>query len=252
MDKSYIQKYILHQQADRNMATIQINPPYTPSDKMMTLITDDFELLQVMSRFGIPVGFGDNTVAEVCSNNNVDCATFLAIVNFVASRYEIIASPADLSIKTLMDYLARSHAYFLDYCLPMIRRKLLDGINLRTSDVSFLIVKFFDDYYNEVRHHMDYEDKNVFQYIDSLLNGCLTGDYTITTYSAKHEQAADKLKELKNLILRYCPADTNINLLNDALCDMYRCERELEGHCLIEDKLLVPAILELERREEKK
>ena len=39
---------------------------YRQTDKMVTLITDNYALLQVMSRFGIKIGFGDKTVEEVC------------------------------------------------------------------------------------------------------------------------------------------------------------------------------------------
>ena len=56
-----------------------------------------------------------------------------------------------------------------------------------------------------------------------------------------------RLGELKNIILKYCPANADVDLLNDALYDIYRCEVELESHCRLEDMLLVPAIMNLER-----
>lgn len=57
---------------------------YKPTDKMIDLIGDNYSLLQVMSRFGLSLGFGDKTVKEVCEMNNVDCQTFLVVVNFMA------------------------------------------------------------------------------------------------------------------------------------------------------------------------
>ena len=39
---------------------------YKPTDKMIDLISDNYSLLQVMSRFGLSLGFGDKTVKEVC------------------------------------------------------------------------------------------------------------------------------------------------------------------------------------------
>ena len=38
---------------------------YKPTDKMIDLISDNHSLLQVMSRFGLSLGFGDKTVKEV-------------------------------------------------------------------------------------------------------------------------------------------------------------------------------------------
>ena len=51
---------------------------YKPSDKMIDLISDNYSLLQVMSRFGLSLGFGDKTVKEVCEMNGVDCILFLS------------------------------------------------------------------------------------------------------------------------------------------------------------------------------
>ena len=61
---------------------------YKPTDKMIDLISDNYSLLQVMSRFGLSLGFGDKTVKEVCELNGVDCRTFLIVVNFMSVSSE--------------------------------------------------------------------------------------------------------------------------------------------------------------------
>ena len=50
---------------------------------MSGLITSHYKMLFVMSRFGIPLGFGDKTIEEVCSENDIDVATFLVIVEIL-------------------------------------------------------------------------------------------------------------------------------------------------------------------------
>ena len=219
---------------------------YSPEDKMATLIADDYQLIQVMTRFGIRMGFGEKSVEEVCKEAGVDCNTFLAVVNFVVEGFTIYDTSSPLSIRSLMHYLKQSHIYFLDYCLPLIRKKLLKGIRFNVTDISMLIIKFFDEYYNEVKTHMEFEEKNVFIYIEKLLNNETPHGFRIATYSEHHEQVSDKLGELKNIIIKYCPTDSDSNLLNDALYSIYRCERELENHCKVEDYLLVPEIKRLE------
>ena len=220
---------------------------YSPAEKMATLIADNYRLIQVMTRFGIRVGFGDKTVAEVCRDQNVDCGTFLSVVNFVTDGYTHADVAGQISVAALMHYLKQSHIYFLDYMLPAIRRKLLDGIRMRTDDVSFLILKLCDEYMSQVRGHMEYEEKTVFLYVDSLLGGSPKEGFSISTYSDHHEEVASSLHELKSIIIKYGPADADANLLNDALYDIYRCEEELTSHCLVEDELLVPSIVRLEQ-----
>lgn len=68
---------------------------YKPTDKMIDLIGDNYSLLQVMSRFGLSLGFGDKTVKEVCEMNNVDCQTFLVVVNFMVEGFSRMDGSAD-------------------------------------------------------------------------------------------------------------------------------------------------------------
>lgn len=213
---------------------------YTPEDKMITLIANDYRQLEVLSRFGIPLGFNDKTIREVCQNEGVDCDTFLTIVNFLNTGDSPDVSK--LSLKSLLHYLQQSHIYFLDFCLPSIRRKLLDGITLRESDVSFLIVKLFDEYVESIRQHMEEEEHHLFKDVEALINQKSPGKEEFPVYSRHHEEVGSKLREVKNIIIKYCPRDTSANLLNAALFDIYRCEEELNSHCKIEDMLLLPTL----------
>ena len=219
---------------------------YRPDDKMITLIADDYQLIQVMTRFGLRLGFGDSTVREVCAEAGVDCATFLTVVNFVIEGYTDAQNIDNVSLPSLLQYLRQSHIYFLEYCLPAIRRKLLDGIQFRTTDVSFLILRFFDEYFAEVRTHMEYEEATVFKHVRALLAGDRDDEFRLTTYSDHHQQVTDKLRELKSIIIKYSPDTADVNLLNAALYDLYRAERELENHCAVEDLIFVPAVMRLQ------
>ena len=223
---------------------------YRSTDKMSDLICDNYSLLMVMSRFGLSLGFGDKSVKDVCEAQGVDCPTFLAVTNFISEeQYSYSGNESDFSIPALMDYLKRAHTYFLDFNLPAIRRKLIEAIDCSsTNDVAYLILKFFDEYAKEVRRHMEYENEAVFTYVEKLLEGKLAENYDIATFASKHNQIESKLTELKNIIIKYCPAKANENLLNAALFDIYACEAGLESHCKVEDYIFVPAILKLERR----
>lgn len=222
---------------------------FSSSDKMVELIKDNYRLLQVLSRFGIPMGFGDKTVGEVCRRNNVDINTFIAVINQMIDETRGTNENESISLPSLLEFLRKSHAYFLEFCLPAIRRKLLDAIKLNNEDISFLIIKLFDEYVSEIKAHMDEEEKTLFPYVVALCNGELEKRSAVVTYSEHHEDVGSKLKELKNIIIKYCPDDSKMNHLNAALYDIYRCEEELTGHCRVEDNLLIPAIKKLENKE---
>lgn len=223
---------------------------YRATDKMSDLICDNYSLLMVMSRFGLSLGFGDKSVKDVCEAQGVDYRTFLAVANFISEeQYTYSGEENVFSISALMDYLKRAHTYFLDFKLPVIRRKLIESIDCSgTDNIAYLILKFFDEYAKEVRRHMEYENEAVFTYVEKLLEGKLAENYDIATFASKHNQIESKLTELKNIIIKYYPEKENNNKLNAVLFDIFNCEHDLASHCQVEDYMFVPAVAQLERR----
>ncbi len=226
---------------------------YSPTDKMSDIICDNYSLLQVMSRFGLPLGFGDYSVEEVCKSSQVDCNTFLAVANFINKGHSRSSLPqTDISVETLMIYLKNAHHYFLDFQLPTIRRKLLEAIDCSTdNEITFLILKFFDVYVQEVRNHMNYEDQYVFTYVDNLLKGQKDENYNIKMFVSHHDHIDEKLTELKNSIIKYYPDSKKAYMMNAVLFDIFNCEKDLVSHNAVEDYLFVPAVLQLEEEVKK-
>ena len=222
---------------------------YEGDDKMITLIRDNYDLLQMLGSFGISLGFGDKTVAETCADNGVDTYTFLAVVNFTINGYSDAEEDEQLSVPTLIRYLEASHAYYLDFQLPFIRRELEDSLNLDDS-LGQLIMRFYDEYAHEIRRHMQYEQRVLFPYVKNLLAGQPgSGNYSIETFSRQHVQADKKLRELKLLIIKYLPSDgLHNNKLTATLHDIYDNEEWLKQHGQVEDHIFVPSIRRLERQ----
>jgi regulator of cell morphogenesis and NO signaling len=220
---------------------------YEADDKMISLIRDNYDLLQSLGRFGISLGFGDKTVSETCEDNGVDTYTFLAVVNFTINGYGDFDVDDQISVQTLMHYLEASHSYYLDFQLPFIRQELQDSLDSGDS-LARLILKFYDEYAQEIRRHMTYEERNLFPYVKALLDGKAPTEYSIDTFSKHHKEADKKLRELKLLIIKYLPSDgLHNNKLTATLHDIYDNEAWLRQHAMVEDHIFVPAIKRLER-----
>ena len=220
---------------------------YEADDKMISLIRYNYDLLQSLGSFGISLGFGDKTVQETCEDNNVDTYTFLAVVNYTINGYGEFESDEQISVPTLMHYLEASHAYFLDFQLPFIRKELQESLNENDS-LAKLILRFYDEYAYEIRRHMKYEQKTLFPYVNTLLEGEPAKDYNVETFSKHHGAADKKLRELKLLIIKYLPQDgLHNNQLTATLHDIYDNEEWLRQHALVEDHIFVPAIRRLEQ-----
>jgi len=230
---------------------MQKQQKFSANEKMSDLINENHSLLLVINRFGLSLGFGDKTVEEVCRLNGIDCPTFLSVVNFLTEEnFEVGNDYDNMSIVTLIDYLKNSHVYFLDFKLPTIRNKLLSAINAPDQSIPYEVIfmKFFDEYFSEVRKHMDYENKVVFPYVLKLLKGEKDPKYNINVFHERHNEIDSKLEELKNILIKYYPAKGSNHLLTEVLFDILSCETDLASHGQVEDYLFVPAIEDIERK----
>ena len=224
---------------------------YHGTDLMIDVIGDDYRMLQVISRFGITLGFGDQTVAETCKSAGVDLETFLTIVNYLKDIHAPINKLVEhVNLRAIMLYLTNSHTYFVDYKLPAVRRKLIEAIDCSArNQIAFLILKFYDEYAEDVSRHMEYENKHVHPHVENLLRGKLTSESfntVVNQHSRNHASIEKSISELKNIIIKYYPSDNNAQLLNDVLMDIYMTEEDLLVHCRLEDTLFAECVRRLE------
>ena len=211
---------------------------------MGDLIDDSYRILLVMSRFRIGLGFGDKTVDEVCRENGVDTATFLAVANMLMQE-DPDPDVEGISVESLLGYLHTSHEYFLDFRLPGIRNKLAEVLGGAKDELTKAVLRYFDEYVAEVRKHMMYEEETVFPYVRSLLAGKKPKDYKIDVFGSHHDQVEARLKEFKNILIKYYPVKST-NEINSVLFDIFNCEYDLASHNAIEDRLFIPAVRLLE------
>ena len=221
---------------------------YEADDKMIDLISDNYSMLQGLGAFGIRLGFGDKTVTEVCREQDVDCHTFLTVVNFLINGFTPKETDDRISVATLLAYLRASHHYFLDFQLPSIRKKLEASLTMGDNRAE-LILRLYDEYAHDIRLHMKYEEKTLFPYVEALMQGEQKPNYNVDTFAKHHSDTTGKFQELKNIIIKYLPHDGLANnQLTTTLYDIYNNEEWLLNHSNVEEVLFVPAIRLLEQR----
>ncbi len=220
---------------------------FNADDTVVDLIENDYNVLTVLSRFSLPLGFGEKSIGELCEEAGINTECFLLIINYISSgkidsKYLSEVCPTDITY-----FLRNSHDYYLNYKLPHIRSNLVDALDESQRSINPMIIRFFDDYVNLVKKHFAYEENIVFPYIDSLTHGS-KGNYNIDVFRRNHDyEIEEKLSELKNIILRYY-STSQPSKMYDALADIYNCEEDLTSHANIENHILIPMIERIEGR----
>lgn len=246
---------------------------YNETNNLSALITAQPQLLLTLSHFGIPMGFGDKTIAQVCAEHNVDPQFFLLICevysndNYFPSAATLRATP----MEGLVPYLLRSHDYYLNRRLPHIGLHLEKIAEMLPSRAGKAIKQFFSAYIEEVREHFSHEEKIVYPHISHLLAGESDDNFKIKDFLDSHGNLDDKLSDLVQIIFKYLPGSSNSggthtppvspsNLEGevdssshadddaiDMIFDILQLSRDLRKHAIIEDKILGPYVKQLEK-----
>ena len=66
------------------------------------------EAIQIISRFGLSMGVGEQTIAQACEAHGIHTPSFLAVVNYKVSRIKV--QPAEIDLDTLQCYLHNAHS----------------------------------------------------------------------------------------------------------------------------------------------
>lgn len=207
---------------------------FTGRMKMADMIASNYDLILMLPRFGIPLGFGEKTVKEVCRDNNVDDHFFLTVCNiYTFDDYR----PDDEELsridnRLVAEHLRASHRYYLEERLPHLQHHL-DHITEKAGQSGEILRKYYADYCREVREHVRREEKNLGQMMEE-------GAQVTEHYLKSHDNIRDKLNDLTQIIYKYFPGERLNEEMMELVFDILQLSRDLEKHAMIEELLLVP------------
>jgi regulator of cell morphogenesis and NO signaling len=218
--------------------------------KLADLISANHRLILMLPRFGIPLGFGDRSVAEVCAKHRVAVDFFLLICNVYSFDFYIPDGKKVLStdMRQLIPCLRASHNYYLKERLPHIEAHLKRIASHMNEKYGTVLKRFFAGYRNEVTEHFLYEEETVFPYIEALLAGRPCGAYRIHDFEKAHNNIEDKLNDLMQIIFKYLPENVPQGDSIGVVCDIFQLSADIHKHSLVEDKILIPYVKLLEKR----
>jgi len=229
---------------------------FNKNTKMADVIHRNYLLLPVISRFGIRLGFKDKTIEGICIEKDLDIDFFLAIINaFNDPAYFPEKELRAFSSKFIVDYLRKSHQYFINTSLPKIEKLLARLVKSSHSDDLKVIQTFYNKYKDELIEHINDEEENTFPYVLELqevyekkINPVPKhiAEYSINSFEKEHTNVDEKLFDLKNIIIKFLEPNYGDIECNEFLFELFQFERDLTDHARIEDQILVPKVIGIE------
>lgn len=223
---------------------------------MSDLIFENPSLLLMLEHFDINIVVREKSVGQICNENQIDPQVFLSIANLYNGFRPVRGETLDKSdTKPVILFLRNSHRYYLDEKIPEISDYIRRLFSENNNPEIRLVENFFDEYSQEVKEHLDYEDVIAFPYFNNLAqdtrhSGSEKTKFSAGEYRDHHTDIETKLGELKNLLLKHIPLKQDGSLRRKLLTALFELEYDLKIHAVIEESILIPLIKKIERKNE--
>ncbi len=230
--------------------------------KISDLVGENYVYAAVLHHFGIQFyDYSEETLQQVCQEKGISMEALTSGLESAVDVEELdeitlVGYPIDLVI----EYLKHAHYIFIKRRLPYIASLLSDlplGVSAYQNivkDLKFVFPLFVEDFI----HHIYEEEDNLFGYVE-LLRRVLNSDYnpsqlyyemekySIQQHAIDHDVHDDEMKGIRNITNDYsisAEAPLHIKVI---YAELESFEKSLITHARIEDEILFPKALMLER-----
>lgn len=221
---------------------------------MFNLIEENPTLLLMMQHFDLDFKVGDLSVGQLCKEKNISEKLFIAMANLYNGfkpKENPIESRED--VLQVVEFLRRSHDFYREDKYPQISEYIRQLQEKHPCKELELLDKFFNEYFDEVIEHLDYEDNVAFPYFEKLISNEInskTEVYSALEYREHHTDIELKLKDIKYLLLKYVVIENDLSLRRELIFSLYELEYDLYIHSLIEETILIPFGYNMEKKHE--
>jgi regulator of cell morphogenesis and NO signaling len=225
------------------------------------LVSENYVFAAVLHYFGISFyQYPTHSLEEVCKKHRVHASQLIAELEAWAlqrepSNEELFLNP----IEVLVAYLKKKHYYFVRQELPFLSN-LISGISGEPgfgsliADLRIMFPLFVEDFI----HHIHEEESRLFKRIEMLQDIeldlfsihdalIILEQEPISNLADQHEVHDDEMEGIRKLTSDYFLKEDAPLPMKVLYHELQNFERELHIHAKIEDELLFPKAVELER-----
>lgn len=232
--------------------------------KITELIEKNYVFASVLYYFGIEFyDYSEHTLEEVCLERGL---SMKSVVNSLetATHQGDLPNLNSLPVEVIIEYLKHSHFLFVKHKLPYIAR-LIRSLGPKESascpaadDLKFIFPLFIEDF---IQHIFEEED-TLFSYIlqlSSALNGnfhpgklyYMMENYSIERFAVEHDVHDDEMEGIKNITNDYFTTEQTNLIVKVVYKELESFQESLITHAKIENEILFPKALMIEKEVKK-
>src|SRR5262245_18352995 len=223
------------------------------------IVSSDFRAAEVFERFGIDFCCGGRqSVDEACRIAAVDPALIREALRALPPTEALPGDEADWPLARLIDHILTAHHEYLRSSIPMIARHLtkLAEVHGERHPELLQVRVLFDEMARDLMQHMAKEERVLFPYIRDL--GARTVDPSwpcpfgtvenpIRMMEREHQQAGDELRAMRELTNGFTVPGDGCATYRVCFAELLHFERDLHRHVHLENYVLFPRAIDIER-----
>lgn len=226
------------------------------------IVKDDYRTAQVFQQYKLDFCCGGNrTIEETCAKKNIEPQVIYEALEQLDQAGRKEDNYDQWSLDFLVDYIVNNHHKFTRNKLPEIGKYAKKVVKVHGGRHEELheIYNEFTMLHTEIFNHLDKEERILFPYIKKLVEADKNGTKPekpefegaanpIAMMEEEHDEAGTTMAKIRKLSNDFTPpadACTTYRLLFENLEGF---EKDLHKHVHLENNILFPKALELEKK----
>lgn len=227
------------------------------------LVTEDYRRAEVFKKFGIDFCCGGKKrLAAACEAKGVDMQALTQQLLAVEQREAPAAGQKfrQWEIDFLAAYIVNEHHKYVKENIPLLLEftQKVARVHGERHPETVQVAGLFLETARELEQHMMKEEQVLFPYINSLQAAKKSGHFQrppfqsaenpIRMMEEEHDHAGNLMKQIRQLTGDFTPPPDACNTYRVAYLKLQEFEEDLHRHIHLENNILFPKTLELERR----
>ncbi|WP_417875316.1 iron-sulfur cluster repair di-iron protein [Winogradskyella sediminis] len=226
-------------------------------------VAEDFRTAAIFSKYKIDFCCqGHRTVEEACIKKGIDSTVLIDELNAVldskgGETIDYKSWPIDL----LAEYIEKKHHRYVEEKIPVLRQFLdkLCKVHGERHPELFKINELFTASSGELASHMKKEELILFPFIKKMVKAQLDNDVVqspqfgtvenpIAMMMEEHDNEGARFREIDELTNNYSPPADACNTYKVTYAMLEEFEKDLHLHIHLENNILFPKAIKLERQ----
>lgn len=235
---------------------------YTEKDIIGDVVAADYKAATIFNKHSIDFCCnGNRTIGEACQSHGLDSEEFVDELNKSLSEMESKSTdynswPLDL----LADYIEKKHHRYCDSKITEIKPYIEKITNVHGGRHPELaeVQELFNKTAAEMSMHMKREELTLFPYIRKMVSANDKGETPekprfetvespIAKMMAEHDEEGKRFRRIREITNDYSVPEDGCNTYKVTLAMLEEFEQDLHLHIHLENNILFPKSLELEK-----